>query len=464
VLVVGLVIVVALWAAVLAAGIRTDRLKATTLLSINMWVVTLVGSALSVVRRVDAGGLATTLLMVGTGVVLFLLSVSVVGGRKAGLKGGWILFITCGLTALEVYYLLRHPSGTSSSIPEVLALAFLPGFVFQIRNSGASREYLLRLAARVSTFVVYTSVIIGVIAPTLAYSQGFSDHRRLDIGPITMRLGGLTPHPNLLSITALMCIVLVLALKMRGRWLSALVGVAAIGLAESRSAAVTLAVVLIVVWVCKGRNLLLRSTIALPLSVFLVASSSALEDSDAAASLTSDISTNGRFRVWDLVIQTFTANPLDGWGPLAFQTESGSPFLSAGLLHAHNQVLQGIAEAGLFGGILTVALLLALVWIGLRHMREPVYPAMVVVFLLSVPTEPFLTLHLYGLNYAVLPAFIMLAVMMSADAQSDDPAPDPVVEGVESRKLPGAWEASDSRHLLGLGKLREDANNRTSAT
>lgn len=437
------------WMGLVSYFVRRGNIDPMKLLAFNIWVTALCGSALTILRRVEPGGLSTTVLMGGTAIIMFTFLATALAGGGKGAPNKGLVIITLALTAVEVYFLSAHSAGIAASIPEVLALTFLPGIVIQIRNSGASRERLLRLSAYVTTFVVYGSVILGFVAPALAYSQGFADHRRIDILGLTWRLGGFTPHPNFLSVTALMCIVLVLALKLRFRGVTAIVCLLAIGLAESRNAMVTLVVVAAVAWVCKGKTFALRASVATPLSVALVMASGSLE-SDATA-LTSDIATNGRFRIWDLVVENFNNDPLNGFGPLAFQPESGSPMLAAGLLHAHNQILQGIAEGGVLGGALTVALLFALLRIGIKHRREVIYPSMVVIFLLSVPTEPFLTLHLYGLNYAVLPAFLMFVVLMSADARSDSPEPVSVVEEERRLSLPDHLANPSASTLRALG-------------
>ncbi|MDQ0100636.1 O-antigen ligase [Paenarthrobacter nicotinovorans] len=450
-LAVGVIAVVAavLWLVNLVMWLQSSKLRPPTLLSFSIWTAALSGCALTIMRRAELGSISTTLLMVGTVLLIFIFaSAAFAGGPKDAPNKG-LVTIAVLITAVEVGYLALHRAGLTENAPEVLALAFLPGIVIQIRNSGASKQYLLRLAARVTTFVVWISVALSFVAPALAYSHGLSDLRRLNLAGLTLRLSGLTPHPNFLSVTALICIVLMIALKTKFWWATVIVSLAAIIMAESRNAMLTLLVVAAVAWVFNGKTIVGRTVLAAPICFAGILLSGGLEDS----SLTSDIAANGRFRIWDVVLAGFDGNPFAGWGPLAFQPESKSPMLAAGLQHAHNQVLQGIAEGGVLGGILIIALLIALIRIGIKHHNEVLYPSIVTICLMSVFTEPFLTLHLYGLNYAVLPAFLIFVILMSADAHSD-PLEVEVVTEKRRRDLPDYLvnPSAQTKQALGLAR------------
>lgn len=442
-----------IWVVILATWLQQGTVSPAKLLSFNVWTVVLIGCALTVVRRMELGSVATLLLTLGTFAILFVFLAAALAGAPKDAPNRTLAALAVLIAGVEFLFLMIHSDGASENVPEVLAVAFLPGIVIQIRNSNASREYMLRLAAQVSAFVVWFSVILGFAAPALAFGEGFSDQRRWAVLGMTMRLSGLTPHPNYLSVTALICLVLVVALKLRWWRTTALVCLMALGMAESRNAILTLIVVVGVAWICNGRSIILRTIVFSPLVFAAWLLSGWVEES----ALTADIETNGRYRIWDTVIAQFQEGPFSGWGPLAFQPESESPLLTAGLQHAHNQVLQAIAEGGALGGFLIVMMLLVLVRIALKHRYEAVYPSIAVVFMMGIFTEPFLTLHLYGLNYAVVPAFLMFVVMMSADAKTDPIAP--VVTQDLRRDLPNYFNRADpeTHRLLGLsnGKLQE---------
>lgn len=437
------------WLVNLVMWLQTSKVAPPRLLSLSIWTAALSGCALTVMRRAELGSISTTLLMAGTALLIFIFAAAAFAGGPKDAPNKGLVTIAVLITAVELGYLAQHRAGLTDNAPEVLALAFLPGIVIQIRNSGASKQHLLRLAAHVTTFVVWISVGLSFVAPALAYSHGLSDLRRLNIFGLTLRLSGLTPHPNFLSVTALICIVLVIALRTKFWWASVVVSLAAIGMAESRNAMLTLLVVAAVAWVFSGKTIFGRLVLAAPICFAAILLSGGLEDS----SLTSDIADNGRYRIWDTVLAGFDGNPFAGWGPLAFQPESKSPMLAAGLQHAHNQVLQGIAEGGILGGILAVALLIAIIRIGLKHHTEVLYPSIVTICLMSVFTEPFLTLHLYGLNYAVLPAFLLFVILMSADAPSD-PFDVKVDDSKRRRDLPDYLinPSAHTKQALGLAR------------
>lgn len=434
------------WVVNVATWLNRWTVSPAKMLSCNVWGVVLMGCALTVVRRLELGSVATLLLTLGTFAILFVFLTAALAGAPKDAPNRTMAALAVWIAGGEFLYLMIHPDGASENVPEVLAVAFLPGIVIQIRNSKGSREYLLRLAAQVSAFVVWFSVILGFAVPALAFGEGYSDQRRWAVLGMTMRLSGLTPHPNYLSVTALMCLVLVVALKLRWWRTTALVCLIALGMAESRNAILTLVVVLGVAWICNGKSIILRALVFSPICLAASLFSGWLEGS----TLTADIETNGRYRIWDTVLALFQENPINGWGPLAFQSESGSPMLPSGLQHAHNQILQSIAEGGALGGFLAVMMLLVLLKIAIKHRYEVVYPSIAVVFMMGIFTEPFLTLHLYGLNYAVVPAFLMFIVMMSADASRESVTP--VVAQERRRDLPDYFNRTDSetRRLLGL--------------
>lgn len=137
--------------------------------------------------------------------------------------------------------------------------------------------------------------------------------------------------------------------------------------------------------------------------------------------LASDISNNGRYRIWGLIWDQFKSNPLQGWGPLAFVPAGGSPLAEVGLEHAHNQFMEAIAETGALGLILTTIVLGALGWIALRERRRPVYLAVFLVLVASLPSEPFMSPYLYGLNYTFVPIIVVLVVILSAGMRPEIP-------------------------------------------
>ena len=408
------------WLISLSALVRRGSISRYRLLQVALWVTVLSGSAITVLRRVALHAEASAVVAASTGLLLFVGAVAFLAHRRGG--GGRnlaLLVVSVLLLATELVYLFVAGGPISDHFQEISALAFLPLFIYLVYQSGASAEQLLRLAGTAAVFVVVGSVILGFMGADLAYSHNFSDVRRISLPGVPWRLGGFAPHPNLLSVTALFAIILAFANRFRWRWPILVVSLVALAMAESRVAIVSLGIIAIVAWIFRGGSALGRAILSLPAIAVLAFFIIDAIPSDDAGVLTADVTTNGRFRIWDLVSQQFLANPLEGFGPLAFQPDSGSPYLAAGLLHAHNQIFQAIAETGLIGGTLTVALFIIFAALAFKRPIRPVYPALAAAFFASSPTEPFLSLHLFGMNYNVVPALLFLTAIMSSAVRTE---------------------------------------------
>lgn len=404
----------AAWTLVLFQRISAGNLPVPLLLSANVWATTGSGCAIAVIHRSSPdNGIERWILVAGTATFVSLFGVALLAARSAVRSShGLLVALAIAFTLVEAIYLSASAASPSDHAAQVASLVFFPGIVLQIWWSGASQRYLLHLAYRVTAFVTFGSVALAALAPDLAFGDGPTDLRRLAIGPLTHRLAGLTPHPNYLSVTAIICLLLCVFLHARNRTAVVVTCLVALALAESRVAIVSLGLVAVVVWVLNGKSPLRRVTIAAPLTAAILIWSGSLLPSDESA-LTADISTNGRLRVWGITWQLFLQDPWQGFGPLGFEPESQSPLLGAGLLHAHNQVLQGIAEGGWIGGLLTVVILGWIVWIAISNRAEFIYPCVAVMVIVNCMTEPLLSMHRFGLNYAAVFPIVIWIIFMS---------------------------------------------------
>lgn len=394
----------------------------TRLLQANIWIITICGCALAVLHReAPEGGLHAAIVLGGTAVVLaiFIVAFTSAQGDERGPHGG-LVAIAWLFSGVELIYMAVGPA-TVGLHPEIAAsLFFFPGIVTQIWLSNSSKDDLLELAYRVTLFVTVTSLLFGAFRPLFPPSDVPLDVRRFQIGPLLHRLSGVTPHPNYLSVTAVFCILLALHLRVRYKLVIVAVGVGAIVAAESRTALASLFVAGFVSWVARSKRPLARFVVTAPfVLVGLIWSGALLPDLETRA-LGADVSDNGRYRVWDAVWDMFKQDPWAGFGPTAFQPDSQSPYVAVGLSHAHNQILQGLAEAGWIGGLLTLALLVSIIRIGTSNPSHGIYAAIAAVVITNCMTEPFVTMHLYGLNYAVVVPALTWVVMMSAPIKSRD--------------------------------------------
>lgn len=414
-------VVAVVWMVTLVPLVR--RLDMSRFVGFAAWSMTLLSCASAVAYRLKIEAASSVLFAGGTTFMAVLFIAVILGAqRPKGDRRTWLVFAGCGYAVIEVLSLFVNGPFVPSLSMQTLSLVMLPGMLVLIYSSRATKQYLLGLTLRISNFVVYGSVLVGLFAPAIAYGNDYGDVRRYPIFGLEWRLAGLTPHQNLLSITAVIGLIVAFSIRARFRWLTALMSVLAIGMAESRNATMTVAIVLVVAWLLKGKSITVRLLPIIPVVVLTYNELAELLTADTAASgLTADVGTfNTRTVIWDSVIRHFADRPLLGWGPLAFQKEAmESPFPVLQFLNAHNQLLEGLAEGGILGLAFIGAFIAALVVIAVRHLREPLYPAIVITLLISMATEVFFTVHLYGLSYAAVPAFLSLMVIMSADAPSE---------------------------------------------
>lgn len=336
----------------------------------------------------------------------------------------WVVVFGLGYFAVQLVALAINEQ-FSDGILQIAALMVLPGLLVLVFASGMTKTEMLRLAYHVSATVTVLSVALGFVLPDLAFGHDYGDVRRFPVLGFEWRMSGITPHQNLLSFTAILAILTGFALRARSRWVSALTAVAAIGLGESRNAAISIVVIGLLWWVLAGRTRLGRVILAVPvLAAVAVAAAPTLVEEINESGLASDAATfTTRTAIWDLVGASFPAAPIFGWGPLAFQDSAATPFPPLNFLNAHNQWLQAVAEGGVLGLITMTGMILALVVISLRHHREPVYLSTMVAVVMSMITEVFFTIHQYGVSYTAVPALLVLLIMMSADAPSAEACP-----------------------------------------
>jgi O-antigen ligase len=405
------------------------------LLSLTAWIITIATAAESVLNRLGhespVWNIASYLL------AFFLAAILLARGRMVGapnklLAGG--VFAYSGIQVMSLF--MNHQ--VDGHLVQILGLVYLPGLFVLIRSSTASRDQILRLCLHISSAIVCGSVLLGILLPEWAYLPGADAARRLPVLGLKWRLAGLTPHQNLLGVTAVVCVILAFALRARLRYLMLIVSLVAIGMAESRNAALTLVLVAIVSWLLGGRRFASRAFMALPI-LGLTAAGLIPSFSDTQGLGTGVDSLNGRTYIFELVLQHWFSRPVLGWGPLAFQTSAGTPFSSSGYLNAHNQFFEALVEVGVLGVVCLGLIIAGIIRIGWTHRHQRVYPCLVLTLLVSMSTETFLTLHLYGLSYVLVPAFLMMASLMSAGMDTG---------GLISK--PRADQLANVTHLAGI--------------
>lgn len=391
------------------------------LLRVLIWAMTLSSSALVALSRLGFVRLSNQLLTAG-GLLLGLIFVIVIawGIGRAGPRWGAIEIVAWLYVVLMAVSLLANGSPLNiDTVPVVAALTYLPGLAVLTRQSGATFEQVCRTVAGATTVVTYVSLAACLVFPDLAYAHRSGDERRIQVLGLVERASGLTPHPNLIAITAAIAAILAFGLRLRTWPITAAAALAMIGLAESRVAFASLVGALALGVVLRGSNRTLRFLLITPmyaLGLYLFAPWYA----ESAATLTSDVdSLNGRRPIWDLVLDTWQQRDILGFGPLAFSQWGDSPFSRTPYSHAHNQFLQGLAEGGVFGLLLMVALVLALLRVAWRNRHGWIVPALTVPIVLQLGTETFFSAHIFGYNFAAIPALLLTVVFVSADSRRE---------------------------------------------
>lgn len=251
------------------------------------------------------------------------------------------------------------------------------------------------------------------------YAQGL-------IPGLEQRLYGLSPHPNSLGPLALLYLILewIVPSKHRGvRAIGILCAMAVLVLAQSKTALIAAAFVTVLLTVyhaSKRRRHVATGVAFVVLLLGIVAASismpgllDTMADSDPYGLST----LTGRTRIWQISFDTWREYPLVGYGPtvwsLDFRLTRGQGILPAG--HAHNQLLQSLAQSGIVGGVALIAYLVVLVRYGAALAGKTRGGSVALVFLLiarSVTETPFRS---YVIDTSFLLHVFSVAALMALD-------------------------------------------------
>ncbi len=328
------------------------------------------------------------------------------------------------LTAFLVYGGLTILSAiVHSQIAPVLAksagLLYLPGLAVIAWCSRAKPPEMIALVQRVSLVVVYASLVLVAISPDWAGRDILP--RRIPLPGIDLRIAGVTPHPNLLTIVAGLALILVV--RYRGkRWLlHAAAAVSCIVLGETRNIALGVGIAVIVMWLVAGRSVPGRIFVGTPL---LAVAASSLAAFNVDSALDDDVATfNSRTVIWEVAARYVPDKPVLGWGPFAFDRSVPTPLSAVygvtelQFQHAHNQVIQVAVDAGLIGLTAFAVLAVLLVRMSFRAPREPALCAVTALVVVYSLTEVPFTVHSYGPSFGVTTLALMLTLWAAFDRQ-----------------------------------------------
>jgi O-antigen ligase len=291
--------------------------------------------------------------------------------------------------------------------------------------------------ARIGLFLMMVlSLLVAVIAPDLAVQTGYKGW----LPGLDIRLWGVGSNAN--SIGPLALVYLLLEYMQPGqlrllRWTGIFCASVVLVLAQSKTA--WLAVVTtgsLLLWHRYGRTprghikpvfilimLSLATTLLLSLLIFDPAR---LMDRLLMSDAGSDVLTlTGRFRIWEIALMEWERSPLFGYGPeiweQAFRARIGMSYAFS----AHNQFLQALSAAGLFGFITLIIYLwmLGRYAIQAAPFTKGVSTALFVVILLRCITETPLTLGTM-LNGDFLTQLILFQIALVYSQHQPAPVPE----------------------------------------
>jgi hypothetical protein len=334
-----------------------------------------------------------------------------------------VIGVRLAVAAAWVFFALQVISATANNQlfgfnSKILTLILFPGLLTLIVGSGMSRDQMVRLAGTVSRWVVWVSLTLFLVVPG-AVTHG---NRRVPLPFLDQRIGGITPHPELLAITAAVMIFTSLWTRERIWGLHIAAAIVALVVSESRVSAGAILVALAVAGLLRRGSVTTRLVLATP--VLAVVGfylwdhpnlwSTVEEQGTASTGIASGLYTlNNRTEVWRMVA-TNARSHIFGWGPAAFDDSAISPFAPTFYLNAHSQYYEGLAEGGWLGLACTLAIAFVLLRMVVTRRGGSLVGAACVFTLITMLTEVPFTLHLYGSSYTNVAACLLMLVTFGA--------------------------------------------------
>lgn len=265
----------------------------------------------------------------------------------------------------------------------------------------------------------------------ISYNQGLL--------PGVPRLAGLAPHAVSLGILAQLGLVCLLAYPYRSVWLNRLawaIGLAALFLAQSKSAWISFALCIVCFVVLRHgagfwrravdplrpafgiTSILMLMVAALAVLLFLMfgevdARLSRFFNSSEGTQL---ISLTGRDKIWAIAYEEWLRNPVFGYGPLiwesAFRTSIGMPNAT----HAHNQFMDTLSRSGTVGAATLLLYGLVLLVMSVRYARASRGLTLMLFIALALRSISEVPLSLFGYGAELFTQVLLLIELAAASA------------------------------------------------
>lgn len=282
-------------------------------------------------------------------------------------------------------------------------------------------------AAKIGLLVlVAASGLAAIYLPSMSLQQNY-----VGILPLVeFRLWGLSSHPNSLGAVSLLLLLLLLYRPLCIRWrqyAAILVTLCVFLLAQSKTTCISAVVSLGVMFYYSfnarfGRKggMLITSICAfmlfgLILGAFVIDETGQVAKFASSKQGVDTITLSGRDQIWSVAISEWTNNPLFGYGPSLWDEEFRQKIEMDFAFSAHNQFLQSLASAGLFGFCSLVVYLLVLARYAFRTARQTqgLTLAMLAVLIIRCITETPLDLVTF-LNGDFLMHMLLLQVLIAS--------------------------------------------------
>lgn len=284
------------------------------------------------------------------------------------------------------------------------------------------RVTMMLWGRRVLRVIVAVSLIAAVIAPGWAFiGKGTTGYDRTIFG--IPRLTGLSPHPNDLSVIAVLALLLEVGFRNGSRRTAVLAGTAAaacIILAQSNTGYVAAAVGLLTLVAARRashRAMLAATGLAL-LAVYLVNPGLLVPRRLTDSSYVDSVS--GRTAIWRLSLDEWHRHVLTGYGSNMYSPtylSSHFPINMQQATNGHDQFVQTLADSGLLGVTALTAVLAGLVFCAWRARRVDggLAIALVATFLTFGITET----PLRVISVAAIPALVILATALAGSRDAE---------------------------------------------
>lgn len=259
-------------------------------------------------------------------------------------------------------------------------------------------EFLARNIKSIILIFIYGSIIAIVVNPL--WSMQFPYYS--GVFPIPVRLFGLAESPQRLGPLLLLYMVVERLFPTRHwiKYLNWIVWGLALILAQGKVAIVS-APLFVMLFMIDSIRAHLRKQSWLVLSgglavlvicglvISLLAGDPALFNKISQHGRDIGVDTmTGRTEIWNVTISAWIDNPLFGYGPrlwdLAFRTKAGPNFMHVGM--AHNQYIQTLGEAGLFGFVCLFSALYLMAHRAIRLINSSKWVSMAIFLILLFPT------------------------------------------------------------------------------